>query len=1311
METRSSVGNSEGNTSRVRAWTLRVMLVVLAGVCGAVIPAAAQNGYSAYIPSAVPSATSTLYSSATANAPGRVSTDKAGNTFFVGHASGSSSTLFEIPASSPVVAVSTPTPVITGLGQTGSNSVFVDASGTLWVSNGSGTGGALVEIPASKGIPNVAAIIAAYSSGEALSNITTACTAAPTAPCVYSANSVGGLVGLQIADIYSDGAGNIYLVDVSDNVSSGAYNRVIQFQTSAASAVTVLADKITSNAYAQVTVAGDGNVYYCDNVTGNSSGGLVSVINSGTLKTVGNSSSSLTLNVKAVLVAAATGIATDPWGDLIISGSTQIAEVPLESGVISFADQFNLLQAVSGSNAAMYSNPEVYGGTLDVHGNFYYATATNIMQVQMGGYNFGNVNVGTLVTSAPYFNITWDLPSYLTVSADPPTASPTALSTANAAYLQSFPYGGSKNFFGGTPYSSSNPGQYVNMYFQPVHPGALRGAFTALGNPNAEVATWGAKNAAYVVNLQGVGVGPQPIFLPGVASQAITLPTLYTGPTHATLAAGFVPQAVAVDTYGDLYVADSSNGTLDIDCLPTTSNTAGSWGSTGANSDNGVSYNYTYLANYCQANGVGYSYQLPGSSFTTPAGVVLDGSNSVYVLDSAPSVSVVTKFSFMAMVPITVIPNGTTVGGTAFSNPAGIAIDGYANLYIADTGNNRIIQAHQDSAQYSQNSVYVPSSTQFGGTKLSGPTGLAVDALGNLFIADTGNGRIVEYSVTGVTSVVSTTGVSLTTPTGVAVLPSGALVITDNSKGLILVSNGTAQVLSTGSITLSSLQGLGLDLAGNIYVADPVGEQVVELNVSAPATASAFPETVKIATSTETSEVLNSGNATLSFSAAPVIVDNTSSTSEFALASSNTCTGTVTLLAAAECNLTVTFTPAAVATITGTATVADNLQSYTLTANSGSAAERVGTFGTTGSSQVVNLSGVGTYTQVAQTINFTAPAAVTWSASIPPITLTATGGLSGQPVTFSIVSGNGTLSGTNNSILTVTQIGNTVIQANQAGGNVGTTTYLPATAVQQTLTVNPIGTVATPAFSVAAGTYTAIQTVTISDATPGAVIHYTTNGNTPTIASPVYTAGTVITVGVTTKIQAIANETGYVNSAVASATYTLNPDFALGAYNQTFNIPNGLGGSTTISVAPLFLASPETVTLTCAGLTQGDTCFFSDTNGNIIHSIVFPAAALTTTQYSIFTINTLEVTAAKNSKTSPLLPITSLAAVLCLFGFRKRNRLLMVVLLILSAAGIGMMSGCTSAIGKTHASTFTVTGTSGAIVHTLTITVNVNNIN
>jgi N-acetylneuraminic acid mutarotase len=80
---------------------------------------------------------------------------------------------------------------------------------------------------------------------------------------------------------------------------------------------------------------------------------------------------------------------------------------------------------------------------------------------------------------------------------------------------------------------------------------------------------------------------------------------------------------------------------------------------------------------------------------------------------------------------------------------------------------------------------------------------------------------------------------------------------------------------------------------------------------------------------------------------------------------------------------------------------------------------------------------------------------------------------------------------------------------------------------------------ATPTFSVAAGTYASAQSVTISDATTGATIYYSINGNAPTTSSTVFSAGTPIVVSSTETLKAIATASGYSTSAVASATYTI----------------------------------------------------------------------------------------------------------------------------------------------------------------------------
>jgi Chitobiase/beta-hexosaminidase C-terminal domain len=107
---------------------------------------------------------------------------------------------------------------------------------------------------------------------------------------------------------------------------------------------------------------------------------------------------------------------------------------------------------------------------------------------------------------------------------------------------------------------------------------------------------------------------------------------------------------------------------------------------------------------------------------------------------------------------------------------------------------------------------------------------------------------------------------------------------------------------------------------------------------------------------------------------------------------------------------------------------------------------------------------------------------------------------------------------------------------------------------------------AAPTFTPGSGTYSAAQSVTLSDPVSGASIYYTTNGTTPTISSSLYSAP--IKVNSTTTIEAIAVAGGYLNSQIASATYVINTGAAtaislgsaadvVGIANNGSAVPNG----------------------------------------------------------------------------------------------------------------------------------------------------------
>ena len=108
---------------------------------------------------------------------------------------------------------------------------------------------------------------------------------------------------------------------------------------------------------------------------------------------------------------------------------------------------------------------------------------------------------------------------------------------------------------------------------------------------------------------------------------------------------------------------------------------------------------------------------------------------------------------------------------------------------------------------------------------------------------------------------------------------------------------------------------------------------------------------------------------------------------------------------------------------------------------------------------------------------------------------------------------------------------------------VSATQTIKAIAVAPGLTNSAVATAtyiiaaATPVFSPAAGTYTSAKSVTITDATTGAAIYYTTDGTAPTTSSNLYSGA--ITVSATQTIKAIAVAPGLTNSAVATAIYII----------------------------------------------------------------------------------------------------------------------------------------------------------------------------
>jgi serine/threonine-protein kinase len=451
-----------------------------------------------------------------------------------------------------------------------------------------------------------------------------------------------------------------------------------------------------------------------------------------------------------------------------------------------------------------------------------------------------------------------------------------------------------------------------------------------------------------------------------------------------------VGEGLAVDNGGDVFfttqdkVEEITAGSTDAETLPFTHIDQASGVAVDTSGDVYVSSAFGGQVDELPAGSTDQITLPFDSSNFTPSGLAIDRSGNLIVSSIDSRVLLEFRSGSAAATPLPALP------GVAFVQ--GVAVDRSGNLFVADTGDAQVLELPAGATQYQ----VLP----FAG--LVEPSGVGVDSRGDVFVADETANKVFELPA-GASTSVSLPFSDLNAPNGIVIDAKGDVFVTnfdaDGEPQLLELPSGSESQIDL-PVPAGNPSGVAVDDAGDIFVAIDNGSNpgVFELPVGATA-----PEQ-------------------LPFGSQPggVAVDSAGD-----IFSTSLFTGVVSELAAgASTTVTLPITglgePVGIAVDSaGDVYVADE-----------------------GSSQVVELEA-----QQPQTISFT---------STPPspayyggtYTVTASGGGSGEPVTFTAAAMSVcTVSG---SIVTFTGVGTCTIDANQ----IGNSSYLPAKA-SQGITVNP----------------------------------------------------------------------------------------------------------------------------------------------------------------------------------------------------------------------------------------------------------------